>query len=141
MGQEYSTYVANGCDEAIYACVTGDRAYLIQSEAGIKQGLSAKGVGINHEQNLRANFQWDFAEHHGFTKIAANDYLEFQPHVDRNELFVSIVTASGHWVASCFPIPVGQNVTVDSEKNLRRANCQNIWFDKDHRSQFIMKDH
>ena len=139
MGQAHSvkpsTHVANACDEAIYAAVTGDRVYLIQSEKEINTSLSvakANGanVGISQGENLKATYHWDYAQHHGFTKISAHDFLRFQPDVDRDELFVSIITASVHWVASCFPIPVDKSVIVDKKKNLRRTRFGDIWIDE-----------
>jgi len=130
MGQRSTTHVANQYHEDIFIKVDGDRQYVTLQSINVSASGTMKGVTIEGSGGSTTKYDWQYANKNGYTRIAPNDFLGFNPDSDRNVVYITILTQSGRVVCHCYPLTEDFSVIVNSGGYLRETKYGALWVEK-----------
>ena len=131
MGQRNTTHVANAFHEDIWVKCDGDRAYVTLRSHNFSVSGEIKGIAIKGSAGKKTQYSWQFAEKNGYTRIAPNSYLGFNPDSSRSTVYITIVSHSGRVICHCFPLTSDFSVIIDKDGYVRETRYGEIWVDKD----------
>ena len=124
MGRE-TLHVANGYSEDIYVMIDADRKYVTLRDFG--SSTSVFGI-VGGTVQAQSQYQWIFADKHGFTRIKRGSHLGFEVMSDGNGVYVTIVS-DRHVICHCFPHDYQYSLIVDEKGYLVEAAYGELWKD------------
>ena len=131
MGQRSTTHVANAYDEDIFIKIDADRQYVTLQSINVSAAGSMKGVTVEGSVVSTTEYDWQYANKNGYTRIAPKDSLGFNPDSSRNVVYITILTQSGRIVCHCYPLTEDFSVIVNKDGYVKETEHGHIWVEKD----------
>lgn len=130
MGQRHTTHIANAFHEDIWVKINGDIKYVTLQSVNLSGSGTVKGVTVHGSLGVTTQYNWQYAEKNGYTRIAPNTFLGFNPDSDRGTVYITILSNSGRVICHSYPLTEDFSVIVNDKGYVRETEYGHIWVEK-----------